>query len=86
MPRNKPASRRGFLRGVGIAGATLVLAGCDQLSQAPWFRNILFSAERLTRRAQRALLGSNDLAPEYAEADLSPKFRANGSTSPDDPD
>jgi DMSO/TMAO reductase YedYZ molybdopterin-dependent catalytic subunit len=86
MRRNEGASRRGFLRGVGIAAATLVLGGCDQLSQAPWFRNILFSAERLTRAAQRTLLGSNDLAPEYTQADLSPKFRANGSTSPDDPD
>src|SRR4051812_44339085 len=86
MPRNEGASRRGFLRGIGIAGTTLVLGGCDQLSQAPWFRNILFSAERLTRAAQRALLGSDDLAPEYTEDDLSPTFRANGSTSPDDPD
>ena len=69
----------------GLAAGTLVLGGCDALSQAPWFRNVLFSAERLTIGAQRALLGSNDLAREYTEADLSPAFRANGSTSPDDP-
>jgi DMSO/TMAO reductase YedYZ molybdopterin-dependent catalytic subunit len=86
MPRNEGASRRGFLRGAGTAAGALVLGGCDQLSQAPWFRNILFSAEWLTRSAQRALLGPDDLAREYTEADLSPKFRANGSTSPDDPD
>ena len=85
MPRNDAASRRGFLRGAGAAAGTLVLGGCDALSQAPWFRNILFSAERLTIAAQRAVLGPGDLAPEYTEADLSPKFRANGSTSPDDP-
>ena len=48
MPRNEGASRRGFLRGAGVAAGTLVLGGCDALSQAPWFRNILFSAERLT--------------------------------------
>jgi DMSO/TMAO reductase YedYZ molybdopterin-dependent catalytic subunit len=85
MPRNEGSSRRGFLRGAGVAAGTLVLGGCDALSQSPWFRNILFSAEWLTIRTQRAVLGPNDLAPEYTEADLSPKFRANGSTSPDDP-
>ena len=63
MRRNEGTSRRGFLRGAGVAAGTLLLGGCDALSQAPWFRNILFSAERLTIRAQRALLGSNDLAP-----------------------
>ena len=31
------------------------------------------------------MLGSGGLATEYTEADLSPVFRANGSTSPTDP-
>src|SRR6185503_11173308 len=86
MPRNSEASRRGFLRGAGMAAGTLILGGCDALSQAPWFRNILFSAERLTIGAQRAALGANALAPEFSEADISPKFRANGSTAPDSPE
>jgi DMSO/TMAO reductase YedYZ molybdopterin-dependent catalytic subunit len=85
MPQNDGTSRRGFLRGMGLAAGTLVLGGCDSLSQAPWFRKFLFSAERLTIATQRALLGSSDLAREYTEADLSPVFKANGSTSPDDP-
>jgi DMSO/TMAO reductase YedYZ molybdopterin-dependent catalytic subunit len=79
-------SRRGFLKAAGAAAGTLALAGCDSLSQAPWFRKILFGAEQLTIAAQRAVLGQGDLAPEYTEADLSPAFRANGSTAPDDPD
>ena len=33
-----------------------MLGGCDRLSQLPWFRSILDSAERLTLRAQRLLL------------------------------
>jgi DMSO/TMAO reductase YedYZ molybdopterin-dependent catalytic subunit len=91
MLRNRPSnnakpSRRSFLRGLGVATGTLALTGCDALSQAPWFRNILSFDEQVTRRVQRLFLGSNDLAPEYTEADLSPVFKANGSTSPDDAD
>ncbi len=91
MPRNKSernagSSRRGFLRAAGMATGTLVLSGCDALSQAPWFRKILFSDQWFTLNAQRAVIGPNDLAPEYTEADLSPQFRANGSTSPDSPE
>src|SRR5579859_447805 len=41
-------------------------------------------ANSLTYRAQRLLLGPHALAPEYGEADLSPVFRANGSTDPQD--
>ena len=85
MPRNNGASRRGFLRAASAAAGTFVLGGCDALSQAPWFRKVLYSAERLTVLTQRAVLAEGDVAREYTEADLSPKFRANGSTSPDDP-
>lgn len=83
MPRNSAPSRRGFLRGGAAATGTLLLAGCDSLSEASWFRRILASAEEVTRFAQRALLSPDDLAPEFTEADLSPAFRANGSTNPD---
>jgi DMSO/TMAO reductase YedYZ molybdopterin-dependent catalytic subunit len=85
-PREPVTSRRRFLRGAGAAAGTLALGGCDALSRTPWFRHVLASAESLTIAAQRALLGSEALAREFTEADLSPAFRANGSTSPDDPD
>ena len=85
MQRNREASRRGFLRGLGVAAGSLALAGCDELSQQPWVQKTLARAERLTLGSQRSLLRNDDLAPEYTEADLSPQFRANGSTSPDDP-
>jgi DMSO/TMAO reductase YedYZ molybdopterin-dependent catalytic subunit len=84
--RRARTSRRSFLKGAGAAAGTLALSGCDSLSQAPWFRQVLYGAERLTIAAQRAVLGPADLAREYTEADLSPAFRANGSTAPDDPD
>ena len=86
MPRSDGANRRSFLRGAALATGSLVLAGCDALPQVPWFRRMLWSGEDLTRGTQQALLSPDDLAPEYSERDLSPKFRANGSTNPDSPE
>jgi DMSO/TMAO reductase YedYZ molybdopterin-dependent catalytic subunit len=37
-------------------------------------------------RAQRALLSRGALAREYTEADISPQFRANGTTNPEEPE
>jgi DMSO/TMAO reductase YedYZ molybdopterin-dependent catalytic subunit len=76
--------RRSFLKRSAALAGTLALGGCDRLSDTSWFRQILDSAEGATSRAQRFLLGSGPLAREYTEADLSPVFRANGSTSVDD--
>ena len=77
--------RRGFLgRGLAAAG-TMLLGGCDNLSDQPWVRRILDSAETLTRVTQRAILSPQALAREYSEAEISRDFKANGSTNPDDP-
>jgi len=79
----RPDRRRFLARAAASAGA-LALGGCDRLTALPWFRSTLESAERLSLRAQRLLLGSGQLAKEYSEADLSPNFRANGSTDVDE--
>jgi DMSO/TMAO reductase YedYZ molybdopterin-dependent catalytic subunit len=90
MPRNEPGkpstSRRGFLRGLGLTAGTLALGACgDNLSQSSWLRRILFLDDAVTRHVQRLFLGGNALAREFSEADISKSFRANGSTSVDDP-
>lgn len=73
-------SRRKLI-GLGAAGAGgLLLGGCDRLNRAAPFRDGLIGAEGLTMRAQRLLVG-DALAREYAERDMSPDFRTNGSTS-----
>jgi DMSO/TMAO reductase YedYZ molybdopterin-dependent catalytic subunit len=79
-------SRRRFITRLVPAAGALALTGCDDLSQTPWFRNGLSSAEELTRTFQRFLLSPDSLAREFSEKDISPDFRANGSTDPDDPD
>jgi DMSO/TMAO reductase YedYZ molybdopterin-dependent catalytic subunit len=76
--------RRGFLaRGLGLAG-TMLLGGCQDLSERAWVRRILDQAEILTRVSQRALISPTALAREYIEADISTDFKANGSTNVDD--
>ncbi|MDB6105164.1 MAG: hypothetical protein JWO52_5163 [Gammaproteobacteria bacterium] len=74
--------RQMLLRGSSVLGG-LLLAGCDRLTNAPSFRRILESAEALTYRSQRLLLGSGALAREFSESDLSPVFRSNGTRFPD---
>jgi DMSO/TMAO reductase YedYZ molybdopterin-dependent catalytic subunit len=84
MADNKLTRRNFLARSAAVGGATL-LGGCDQLSQSPSFRDVLFKAEGLTQRVQRLVLSSRSLAREYSEADLSKHFKANGSTGVDDP-
>ncbi len=78
-------SRRRFLQRVLAAGGGLVLSGCDQLSRSQWFAGVLESAESLTYAAQRLLLPRKAMAQEFTEADLSPVFRSNGTSYPDNP-
>ena len=62
-----------------------MLGGCDRLSEQSWVKEFLGSAEGANRWLHRDMLPHRTLAREYAEADISSHFRANGSTSPDDP-
>ena len=60
--------RRRFL-GRGLAAAsTALLGGCNDVSDQPWVKRVLDSAETLTRVTQRALLSPSDLAREFSEA------------------
>jgi DMSO/TMAO reductase YedYZ molybdopterin-dependent catalytic subunit len=74
-------SRRALLKAAGGLGAAL-LTGCDQVTQSEAPRRMLAKAESLNIAVQRAL-GGSALAAEFGEADLSPSFRANGTTNPD---
>ena len=85
MKPNPPLDRRRFLtRGLAGVGA-LSLAGCDRLSASPSFMDFIGSAEKLTQRVQRLLLGQR-LAPEFSEDQISKQFRANGTIDPQDKD
>ena len=84
MSAERKVDRRGFLARGLAAASTVLLGGCEDLSDQPWVRRALNSAETLTRVTQQTLLSPQALAREYAEADLSKEFKANGSTNSDD--
>ena len=87
MARDWNLSRRQMLLRLAAGGASLGLAGCDAVSQSPGGISALDAAENLTKAVQRAIFAPRTaLAPEYTRADLSPGFKANGSTDPDEDD
>lgn len=79
----KLLTRRSFLHvGTTAAIAGVGYAGYRAMS-APGFLGVLESAEYATLNAQRALLAGQPLAREFTTADMSPVFRANGTTMPE---
>ncbi|CDZ35717.1 molybdopterin-binding protein [Neorhizobium galegae] len=78
-------TRRRFLIGATMTASALGLSGCDALVESDRTKSVLRIAEGLSMKTQRFLLGDNALAREFTEADLSPVFRANGTSMPDNP-
>jgi DMSO/TMAO reductase YedYZ molybdopterin-dependent catalytic subunit len=81
----KRLDRRRVLTRAAVMFGALPLAGCDLFSDNPTVQKVLDSAASLTEAAQRLLLTRQSLAPEFTQADITPDFRANGSTDPDEP-
>jgi DMSO/TMAO reductase YedYZ molybdopterin-dependent catalytic subunit len=81
-------SRRRFLTGAAVSASTLPLAGCfDSLgSRDSAARGVMASAEGLTYRVQRWMLGSDQLAREYGPSEIRQPQRPNGTTNPQDAD
>lgn len=74
-------TRRKLITGAAI-GAGSLLSGCDALNRSAAFQDVLASAETANFTVQRAIGDRMELASEYRIADLSPKFRANGTRDP----
>jgi DMSO/TMAO reductase YedYZ molybdopterin-dependent catalytic subunit len=77
--------RRRFLGGLALGAGGLALGGCDAITENESLLAGIRKADRLTYGAQRSLVGRQALAQEFSRADLSPTFRANGSTMVDTP-
>ncbi len=78
-------ARRRFLGRVAASLGAVGVAGCDRLSQSDWFPRVLGSAEKLNQRVAALVTGRKAMAQEFTPADLSPTFRSNGTSNPDNP-
>ncbi|GMM92998.1 molybdopterin-binding protein [Qipengyuania sp. MTN3-11] len=74
--------RRGFLAALGAA----FVAGCNKVAESEAGAGMLAAAERWHRGAHRLLTDRKALAPEYPRSEISPFFRGNGSTDPQNGD
>ncbi len=70
-----------LLAGTGL----LVLSGCEKLSETTWFPKVLGFGEKATYRVQRLIMPRKAMAQEFTKDDLSPHFRSNGTSMPDNP-
>jgi len=70
---------------IGAGAGGLLLSGCDKLSNSMGANDFVAKAEGATYGWQR-LIGRQALAQEFTPADISPVFKANGSTDPKDDD
>ena len=79
-------SRRRMITGAFAGASAWLLAGCDRLGETTWFPKVLGLGESLSKSAHKLVGGRRSMAQEFTEADLSPSFRGNGNTNPDDED
>ncbi|HEX7465253.1 MAG TPA: molybdopterin-binding protein [Usitatibacter sp.] len=80
-----PNERRRFVLRAAAGFAALVTAGCERLSRSEWFPKVLAVGESLSSGAQHLISPRKSMAQEFSEADLSPQFRSNGTSMPNDP-
>ena len=85
MNRTRDARRRFLARTIGAAG-TLLVAGCERLSQSEWFPKVLGAGETASAAVSRAVTSRRSMAQEFREADRSPTFRSNGTAEPNSDD
>ena len=77
-------NRRRWLGAAGASLGALWLSACDKLTTDPKVSGMLRVAERWSERAQRLVTDRKALAKEFAPADLSKDFKANGTLRPTD--
>ncbi len=70
---------------IGVGAGGFLLSSCGQLANSAGANAFVAEAEKATYGWQR-LVGGQTLAQEFSVADISPVFKANGSTDPKDDD
>jgi len=75
-------TRRHLLMRLAAAAAAAVAGGCSRLSDTGWFPRLLRAGEKLSDSVQHLIVPRRSMAQEFTEADLSPRFRSNGTDMP----
>jgi DMSO/TMAO reductase YedYZ molybdopterin-dependent catalytic subunit len=77
------SERRKFFR-FSLGGITaLFLSGCDRINETEWAPKLLAMGESLSNGVHKILVPRKSMAQEFTEVDLSPYFRSNGTSNPD---
>jgi len=85
MNNDNKITRRGLMARFLAGASIVVLGGCERLSQSAWFPKVLGLGEKATYRMQRLVLPRKAMAQEFPATDLSPQFRSNGTSMPNNP-
>lgn len=86
MGKPSPITRRNLLVRLGGAALLLPLAGCRKIGESVWLNRLLAFGERATYKTHRLLLTRKAMAQEFSEREGSPRFRSNGTSSPQNPE
>lgn len=78
-------TRRGLIKRLLAGASVLVLGGCERLSESTWFPKVLSLGEKATYKAHRLIVPKKAMAQEFPASDLSPEFRSNGTSMPNNP-
>ena len=82
MSDENKLTRRGLMTRLLAGTSVLVLSGCEKLSETTWFPRVLGLGEKVTYKIQRLVLPRKAMAQEFRATDLSPQFRSNGTSMP----
>jgi DMSO/TMAO reductase YedYZ molybdopterin-dependent catalytic subunit len=82
MSNDDKLTRRGLMARLLAGASLLVLGGCEKLSETTWFPKILGLGEKATYKTQRLIMPRKAMAQEFPATDLSPQFRSNGTSMP----
>ncbi len=78
-------TRRGLMARLLAGASVLFLGSCERLSESRWFPRVLGLGEKASYKAQRLVVPRKAMAQEFPAADLSPQFRSNGTSVPNNP-
>ena len=85
MSNDDKLTRRSLLTRLLAGAGVVALSGCEKLSETTWFPKVLGLGEKVTYKIQRLVLPRKAMAQEFAATDLSPQFRSNGTSMPNNP-